>query len=54
MERIYLLKLAIFFPNDAMRSGITAVRFPSSREIVDQLSTWDLETMTLNRQIPEH
>ena len=28
--------------------------FPSSRLIVDQLSTWDLDTMTFNRKINEH
>ena len=54
MERISLLKLEMLFPNDAMISGIKVVSFPSSRVIVDQLPTWDLDTTTLNRQISEH
>ena len=34
--------------------GIPVVIFPSSKLIVDQLSTWDLDTMTFNRKIPQH
>ena len=44
----------MLFPNDAIVSGIPVVIFIDSRVIVDQLSTWDLDTMTLNIQIPQH
>ena len=44
----------MLFPNDAIVSGIPVVIFIDSRVIVDQLSTWDLDTMTLNLQIPQH
>ena len=44
----------MLFLNDAMISGVPVVRFTGSRVIVDQLPTWDLDTMTFNRQISEH
>ena len=54
MDRIYLLKSEMFFPNGAVRSGILVVSFPISRVIVDRLPTWDLDMITLNRQISQH
>ena len=43
----------MLYTKESMRYGILVVRFPSSRFIVDQLYTWDLDMMTLNRQISE-
>ena len=44
----------MLFPNGSVRYDIPVDSFPGSRVILDQLSTWDLDTMTLNRKIPEH
>ena len=50
MEQISLLEPEMLLPNGTMRSGITVVNFPISKVILDQLSYWDLDTKTLNRQ----
>ena len=54
MDHISLLKSVMLFPNDDTRSVISAISFPSSMVIANQLPTWDLDMMTLKRQIPEH
>ena len=43
----------MLYTKESMRYGILDVRFPSNRFIVDQLYTWELDMMTLNRQISE-